>query len=299
MGHGNTDGHESRGERAARRTAGRSGKRGRPATASPDDVLALVTELYLDGQRVDITVVAARLGLGRATIYRWFGSREALLGEVIARQLELLVARKRAEVRRRGAAGLLEVLDRVNRTLTRSRAVRRLLESGARQGDADTHLERRRGRAAGGRVRAGADRGGDGGRRYEPPADPATLAYALVHLRHAFLWNDATSGVRGDYERLREVSGRAARVSRARRRRRSRRGPGASPPSAPTTSWWHGRGGSACEAPLRGPSRRRSRRPDRRPTRRATAGRAARTIARTPPWIPLGHTSMAPISTTP
>ena len=73
----------------------RTGRRGRPATASPDDVLALVTKLYLDGQRVDVTVVAARLGLGRATIYRWFGSREALLGEVIARQLELLVARKR------------------------------------------------------------------------------------------------------------------------------------------------------------------------------------------------------------
>src|ERR1700729_2830023 len=83
------------------------GKRGRPATASRDDVLALVTELYLDGQRVDITVVAGRLGVGRATIYRWFGSRQALLGEVIAQQLELLVARKRAEVRRRGAAGVL------------------------------------------------------------------------------------------------------------------------------------------------------------------------------------------------
>jgi Tetracyclin repressor-like, C-terminal domain len=40
---------------------------------------------------------------------------------------------------------------------------------------------------------------------YEPPVDPATLAYALVRLRHAFLWDDATSGVRGDYERLREV----------------------------------------------------------------------------------------------
>src|ERR1700759_5162461 len=111
----------------------RSGKRGRPATASPDDVLALVTELYLEGQRVDITVVASRLGLGRATIYRWFGSRDALLGEVIARQLELLVARKRAQVRRRGAVGLLEVLDAVNQTLIRSRAVRRLLEQ-ERQG---------------------------------------------------------------------------------------------------------------------------------------------------------------------
>src|SRR5947199_10153967 len=102
----------------------RAGKRGRPATASPGDVLALVSELYLEGQRVDVTVVAARLGLGRATIYRWFGSRERLLGEVIARQLEQLVARQRAQVRRRGAAGLLEVLDRVNRTLTRSQAVR-------------------------------------------------------------------------------------------------------------------------------------------------------------------------------
>jgi len=80
---------------AATEGPSRSRRRGRPATASRDDVLAAVTELYLEGQRVDITVVAARLGLGRATIYRWFGSREALLGEVIARQLELLVARKR------------------------------------------------------------------------------------------------------------------------------------------------------------------------------------------------------------
>ena len=183
----------------------RAGRRGRPATASPDDVLALVTELYLDGRRVDVTVVASRLGLGRATIYRWFGSREALLGEVIARQLELLVARKRAEVRRRGAPGLLEVLDRVNRTLTRSRAVRRLLEQ-----ERDAAMRMLTSSAgvveprAVGCVQAMIEREmavGD----YDPPADPATLAYALVHLRHAFLWNDATNGVRGDYERLREV----------------------------------------------------------------------------------------------
>src|SRR6516162_6852580 len=183
----------------------KAGKRGRPATASRDDVLVLVTELYLDGQRVDITVVAARLGLGRATIYRWFGSRERLLGEVVAQQLELLVARKRAEVRRRGAPGLLEVLDRVNRTLTRSRAVRRLLEqerdAAMRMLTSSAGVVEPRAVAC---VQAMIEREmavGD----YEPPADPATLAYALVHLRHAFLWNDATNGVRGDYERLREV----------------------------------------------------------------------------------------------
>lgn len=168
-------------------------------------MLAAVTELYVAGQRVDVTVVAARLGLGRATIYRWFGSREVLLGEVIARQLELVVARKRAQVRRRGAEGLLEVLDRVNQTLTRSRAVRRLLEL-------ERHGAMRMLTSSAGVIEPRAvgciqalieeEMVVSG---YEPPADPATLAYALVHLRHAFLWNDATNGVRGDYERLREV----------------------------------------------------------------------------------------------
>jgi hypothetical protein len=41
--------------------------------------------------------------------------------------------------------------------------------------------------------------------RYEPPADPETLAYAIVRLCEAFLYNDAAFGIRGDHERLREV----------------------------------------------------------------------------------------------
>ena len=201
----------------------RSGKRGRPATASRDDVLALVTELYLEGRRVDITVVAARLGLGRATIYRWFGSREALLGEVVARQLEMLVARKRAEVRRGGAAGLLEVLDRVNRTLIRSRAVRRLLEqerdSAMRMLTSSAGIVEPRAVACVEALIEQEMAAGD----YEPPTDPATLAYALVHLRHAFLWNDATNGVRGDYERLRAVQAALLGVPRRPPRSRARR----------------------------------------------------------------------------
>jgi AcrR family transcriptional regulator len=208
---------------------GTGARRGRPATASPDDVLALVTELYLDGQRVDITIVAARLGLGRATIYRWFGSREALLGEVVARQLELLVERKRADVRRRGPAGLLEVLDRVNRTLTRSMAVRRLLEqerTAMRIFTSSAGVVEPRAVAC---IQGLIERemmAGD----YDPPADPATLAYALVHLRHAFLWNDATNGVRGDYERLRKVSAALLGIPDRPPRRRARVGkmPGSS-----------------------------------------------------------------------
>jgi AcrR family transcriptional regulator len=168
-------------------------------------VLRLVTEQYLEGRRVDVTEVAARLGLGRATIYRWFGSREALVGQVVAEQLELLVARKRLEVRRRGPAGLLEVLDRVNRTLARSLALRRLLEQ-------ERDIAMRMLTSSGGTVEPRAVAciesliAAEVARGYEPPVDPATLAYALVRLRHAFLLNDAAFDVRGDYERLREVS---------------------------------------------------------------------------------------------
>ncbi len=207
---------------ALRVDEGASRRRGRPATASRDDVLRVVTERYLGGERVDLTVIARQLGLSRATIYRWFGSREALLGEVVAQQLELLVARKRASVRKRGAQGLLEVLDGVNRTLTRSRALGRLLEQ--EQASTMRMLTSSQGivepRAVAciqalieDEIRAGG---------YEPPVEPATLAYSLVRLRHAFLYNDAVTGIRGDYERLREVQAALLGVQRTRRRSAAR-----------------------------------------------------------------------------
>lgn len=180
-------------------------RRGRPATASRDDVLGLVHKQFLSGERVDLTVVASQLGLGRATIYRWFGSRDALVGEVVATQFEALAARKRREVRRRGAQGLLEVFDRINRSLTRSPALRKFLEQ---ERDSAMRLLTSSGGVVQPRsvavVQALIDAEVQAG-RYDPPADTGSLAYAVVRLCEAFLYNDAAIGIRGDYERLREV----------------------------------------------------------------------------------------------
>ena len=180
-------------------------KRGRPATASRDDVLRAVAEQYLSGRRVDITVVARQLGVGRATIYRWFGSREALLGEVVAHELELLIADKRRRVTRRGAEGLLEVFDLINRSLSTSTALRRLLEqertAAMRLLTASDGIVQPRAVSC---VREMiADEAAAG--RFQPPADPETLAYAIVRLAEAFLYNDAAIGVRGDHRRLHDV----------------------------------------------------------------------------------------------
>jgi AcrR family transcriptional regulator len=178
-------------------------------------VLRVVRRQYLDGERVDLTVVSRELGLSRATIYRWFGSRDALLGEVIADELERLVERERRGVRRRGAAGLLAVFDGINQALARSSAVRRLLEqerNGAmRLLTASTGVVQPRAVEL---VRELIDAEVASG-TYEPPADTTTLAYAIVRLAEAFLYNDAANGIRGDHERLRAVEAALLGVSAA------------------------------------------------------------------------------------
>jgi AcrR family transcriptional regulator len=168
-------------------------------------VLQAAREQYLAGQRVDMTVIARNLGVSRTTIHRWFGSRERLLGEVIAHELEQLIASIRGRTRTRGADGLLELFDRINRALSESRALRRLVE--------EEHLGALRVLTSSGGIvqpravaqveRMIVDEAAAG--RYDPPADPAVLAYAIVRLAEAFLYNDAAFGIRGDHERLRQV----------------------------------------------------------------------------------------------
>jgi AcrR family transcriptional regulator len=51
--------------------------------ATPLDALRLAQEALLAGDTLDMGVLAARLGLSRATLYRWVGSKERLLGEVL------------------------------------------------------------------------------------------------------------------------------------------------------------------------------------------------------------------------
>ncbi len=168
-------------------------------------MLRAVAEQYVNGRRVDVTVVARRLGVSRATIYRWFRSREALIGEVVAIELERLIAAKRRLVTRRGAVGLIEVLDRTNRSLAKSTALQRLLEQ-------EPSVAMRLLTASDGVVQPRAVacveeliRAEVSADTFDPPAEPNALAYAIVRLAEAFLYNDAAIGIRGDHRRLRDV----------------------------------------------------------------------------------------------
>jgi AcrR family transcriptional regulator len=48
-----------------------------------EDALTLARRWWLQGRRVDMGALAAELGVNRVTLYRWHGSRDRLLVEVI------------------------------------------------------------------------------------------------------------------------------------------------------------------------------------------------------------------------
>jgi AcrR family transcriptional regulator len=50
---------------------------------TPEDVIRLAIDTFEAGERVDMAALSQRLGVGRSTLYRWVGDREALMDRVI------------------------------------------------------------------------------------------------------------------------------------------------------------------------------------------------------------------------
>ena len=180
-------------------------RRGRPAAASREDVLDAAMHRYLRGRRIDVQAIATELGLGRSTIYRWFGSREGLIGDVLNRAYDGLLDAAAAQATGRGGPRLLEIFDRLNRSLAEAPALRQFVEQErdvalriitSSGGIAQPHNVARIAGLIEDEVRAG---------NYDPPVDPGTLGYAIVRLAEAFLFNDASADMRGDVDRLRQV----------------------------------------------------------------------------------------------
>src|SRR5271165_6060820 len=178
---------------------------GRPAAATREDVLSLAAERFLAGERVDMQGIARELGLARATMHRWFGTRDVLIGEMLAQLAETRLALIQRESTSSGASALLDRFDRFNRDLAATRGLGMLLaneqERGLRILTSSGGVVQPRVVAAIERMICDEVQAGT----FAPRIAPATLAYAIVRLAEAFLYNDAMFGIRGDTERLREI----------------------------------------------------------------------------------------------
>jgi AcrR family transcriptional regulator len=182
-----------------------SGRPGRPAAATREAALALARERFLACERVDVQAIARELGLARATMHRWFGTREELLGEMLGELGEERLHANRERATGSGAKALLECFDRYNRELAatpglgallaqeQERALRILTSSGGL-------VQPRMVAAVESLIAAEIDAGA-----FSTPIAPSTLGYAIVRLAESFLYNDAIVGIRGDTDRLREI----------------------------------------------------------------------------------------------
>jgi AcrR family transcriptional regulator len=182
-----------------------TGRPGRPAASTREAALTLARKRFLACERVDVQAIARELGLARATMHRWFQTRELLLGEVLGSLGEERLLAIRADVGGSGADALIETLDRFNREVAATRGMRalfvqeqeralRILTSSAGA------VEPRVVACIEGLLDAEVQSG-----NFASPTPPAVLAYALVRLGEAFLYNDAIAGIRGDTVRLRQV----------------------------------------------------------------------------------------------
>lgn len=168
--------------------------------AGPLDLFGLAQRRWRQGERIDVGALAAELGIGRATAFRWVGSRDALLGEILWAQCDAQMRRAAAAQRGRGhgPARVGAICAGAMRSIVRSAPLRRFLREDAEQ--ALRLLTSKQGPVqarAIARVRelleSEAARGA-----LQLPIEANTLAYLVIRLCESFLYAEAISDQRVD-----------------------------------------------------------------------------------------------------
>jgi AcrR family transcriptional regulator len=172
-----------------------------PPAATPLDALRLARERWLEGGRLDMGALAAELGVSRATLYRWVGTRERLLGEVLWTFAEAAIRDARAAASGGGPEFLADSIERYMRAALESAPVKRFLkqdpELALRVLTSKHSPMQRRSIAAvteqlTEQVSAGA---------LEPALDPEDLAYVIVRIVESYLFSDLITGTEPDVDK--------------------------------------------------------------------------------------------------
>lgn len=104
--------------------------------ASPLTAFRMATQWWLEGRKLNLSALAGELGVSRATLMRWVGSRELLLGEVLWSMVQSTLAAIAAQARERhhlvGVEYLAYVYHNFGRALVNFLPLRRFLDQDPR-----------------------------------------------------------------------------------------------------------------------------------------------------------------------
>ncbi len=94
----------------------------------PADAIDLAQATFLAGERVEISAIAAQLDLSQGTIYRWFGSREHLIEQVLDAVSRDFIAATKAEAEGEGDERVLDFIRRFMEVTVTVEPVRAFVE---------------------------------------------------------------------------------------------------------------------------------------------------------------------------
>lgn len=166
---------------------------------SPGLALALARDTFLAGERIEMRTLAGELGIGRSTLYRWFGDRDRLIGAVLwGFTSGLLEVADDPELS--GAERIVHITDVFGAAVAGFEPLRRFLTTepeaalrvltthhgGVQERTIDWFSERIAEEITAGHLATSVD------------AD--ALAYAVVRVGEGFLYADQITGVRYDPE---------------------------------------------------------------------------------------------------
>ncbi|MCG8534715.1 MAG: transcriptional regulator [Pseudomonadales bacterium] len=97
--------------------------------ATPMDAFLLAKKYWLNCQRLNLGSMAEELGVSRATLFRWIGNKDLLMGEIIWSVYKPTVLYARQECKSQGVDYVVDVFREVNIQILNSKPLRHFLVS--------------------------------------------------------------------------------------------------------------------------------------------------------------------------
>jgi len=172
---------------------------------TPLDAFRLARRKWLLAERIDMSALAEDLGVNRVTLYRWVGSREQLLVEVIWALASRTLANVDRRTRARGAERVVKVVSRFLDDVIANEGMRRWL---ADEGELAMRLLTRHDTDFQPRLIGAVEellREEHEGGRLDLPIDLHEVAYVIVRLIESYTYLPLITGEEPDARRLEQV----------------------------------------------------------------------------------------------
>jgi AcrR family transcriptional regulator len=165
------------------------------------DAFRLARRRWLAGERVDMSAMAAELDVNRVTLYRWVGSRERLLVEIVWGLAERTLADVTRGVRGAGAERVVGIVTRFVEVVIGNPGMQRWL---ADEGELAMRLLTRSDRGFQPRLIDWVDALLEA-EHVELEADRREVAYVIVRVIESYTYLDLILGERPDARRAEPI----------------------------------------------------------------------------------------------